>query len=82
MKKALGFSTRRMVITDMAMPDMTGDKLAQEILEIRPDMPIILCTGFSDRITKEKALTMGIRESAIKPLVKRELAHIVRTVLG
>ncbi|MBW1767380.1 MAG: response regulator, partial [Deltaproteobacteria bacterium] len=58
-----------LIITDMTMPNMTGDVLAEEIMAIRPDIPIMLCTGFSERITKENAKKIGIREFAMKPLI-------------
>ncbi|MBU3951625.1 MAG: response regulator, partial [Proteobacteria bacterium] len=51
-----------LIVTDMTMPKMTGDKLAKEILGIRPEMPIILCSGYSDRIDAEKAAALGIRK--------------------
>jgi len=70
-----------LVITDMTMPQMTGDKLAQELMQIRPDIPIIICTGFSERMTEEKAKEMGIKAFAMKPLVMRDLANTVRKVL-
>jgi len=70
-----------LVITDMTMPHMTGDKLAQEIMKVRPDIPIILCTGFSERISEEKAKGMGIKAFVMKPLVMRDLANTVRKVL-
>jgi CheY-like chemotaxis protein len=70
-----------MVITDQTMPHMTGDTLAQEILRIRPDMPIILCTGFSELVTEERAKEIGIRELILKPFVMHELAATVRKVL-
>jgi CheY-like chemotaxis protein len=70
-----------LVITDMTMPSMTGDKLAQELLRIRPAIPIILCTGFSDHITEEKAKTMGIREFVMKPLLMKDLAKAMRRAL-
>jgi PAS domain S-box-containing protein len=70
-----------LVVTDMTMPNMTGDKLTGKLLEIRPDIPIILCTGFSEYITKEKAEGLGIRELLLKPLVMKELAQAVRRVL-
>ena len=71
-----------LVITDMTMPKMTGDKLAQEIMKVRPDIPIILCTGFSKRITEEKAKEIGIKAFVMKPLVMRDLAKTVRKMLG
>jgi PAS domain S-box-containing protein len=70
-----------LVITDMTMPQMTGDKLAGELMMIRPDIPVILCTGYSDHMTKQKALKMGIKEFAMKPLVIQQLADIIRNVL-
>jgi two-component system cell cycle sensor histidine kinase/response regulator CckA len=51
-----------LIITDMTMPKMTGDNLAKEILSIRQEMPIILCSGFSDRIDVEKTAALGIRK--------------------
>jgi CheY-like chemotaxis protein len=70
-----------LVITDMTMPNMTGDELAEEIMALRPDIPIILCTGFSLRITEEQAKKMGIREFVMKPLVMSGLAKTIRKVL-
>jgi DNA-binding NtrC family response regulator len=70
-----------LVITDMTMPNLTGDKLAQELLRIRPGIPIILCTGFSEHITEAKAKAMGILELAMKPLVMKELAKAIRRAL-
>lgn len=70
-----------LVITDLTMPDMTGVELAKKLLLIRPDIPIILCTGYSDKITPEKAEAMGIREFIKKPFGPRDLAESVRRVL-
>ena len=69
------------VITDMTMPKMTGDKLAVELLKIRPDIPIILCTGFSGTISEEKAKALGVREFVMKPVIMSQLANILRKVL-
>ncbi|MDY6952812.1 MAG: response regulator, partial [Thermodesulfobacteriota bacterium] len=69
------------VITDMAMPLMAGDRLAKNLIEIRPDIPVILCTGHSERINEERAMAMGIRAFVMKPIVKREIAMTVRKVL-
>jgi two-component system, cell cycle sensor histidine kinase and response regulator CckA len=71
-----------LVITDMTMPGMNGADLSKEILKSRPDIPIILCTGFSELITEEKAKRLGIREFLMKPLNMRSLAEIIRKVLG
>jgi len=70
-----------LVITDMTMPHMTGDQLAQKMLDIEPNIPVILCTGFNQVITEEKALAMGIQKFVMKPVVKKELATTIRTVL-
>jgi PAS domain S-box-containing protein len=70
-----------LVITDMTMPAMTGDKLAQRMMEIRQDIPIILCTGYSEYITEERAKRIGIREFVMKPLVVKELSKTIRKVL-
>ena len=70
-----------LVITDMTMPNLTGLQLSQELLEIRPDIPIIICTGFSEQVDKEYAKKVGIREFVLKPVVKAELSNIIRKVL-
>jgi len=70
-----------LIITDMTMPNMTGDKLAREVMEIRSNVPIILCTGFSARISEERAKEMGIKAFVMKPLLIRDLANTVRKVL-
>ena len=70
-----------LIITDMTMPRMTGDVLAREAMKIRPDIPILLCTGYSDRIDKEKAKKAGIAGFAMKPLDMAELAGKVRELL-
>ena len=70
-----------LVITDMTMPNMTGDKLSRELMQIRPDIPVIICTGYSERISEEKVKVMGIRAFAMKPLIMADLAKTVRNVL-
>ena len=70
-----------LVITDMTMPQMTGDALARKLMTIRPDIPVIICTGFSENITQEKATTMGLKAFLMKPLLKEEMAHTIRRVL-
>jgi len=70
-----------LVLTDMSMPNMTGEKLSKELISIRPDIPVILCTGFSERIDKEKAEAMGIKGFLMKPIVNRDMAHTIRRVL-
>jgi len=70
-----------LVITDLTMPKMTGDKLVKEILNIRSEMPIILCTGFSEKVNGEKAKEIGAFGYIEKPVDKRDLAVAVRRVL-
>jgi PAS domain S-box-containing protein len=70
-----------LVITDMTMPNMTGVQLSQKLLEIRPDIPIIICTGFSTGIDEAKATAAGIRGFVMKPVVKSEVAKKIREVL-
>jgi len=70
-----------LVITDMTMPHIAGDNLVKEILKIRPDMPTILCTGFSEKIDEEKAKKIGVREYIDKPFDQGKLSRLVRKVL-
>jgi CheY-like chemotaxis protein len=70
-----------LVITDMIMPKMTGDDLAARMLHLRPELPIILATGYSANISEAKAKAIGISAFALKPLVMQELAGLIRQVL-
>jgi PAS domain S-box-containing protein len=70
-----------LVITDMSMPELTGKELSVELLKIRADIPIILCTGYSSHISKDEAQKLGIREFFMKPLDIRQLATTVRKIL-
>ena len=70
-----------LVITDMAMPHMTGDKFAVKLMKIRSDIPVILCTGYSKKISGEQVAEIGIKAYVMKPLVMREFANTVRKVL-
>jgi PAS domain S-box-containing protein len=70
-----------LVITDQTMPHMTGEALACELRRIRPDIPIILCTGFSHAINAEKAQAQGIDAFLMKPLVARDLGLAIQQVL-
>ena len=63
-----------LVITDMTMPKITGDRLARRLMDINPQIPVIMCTGFNEAITEEKALAMGIDKFVMKPVIKDELA--------
>ena len=71
-----------LVITDQTMPKMTGAELAKEMLRIRPEVPIILCTGFSEVMDQETAKSIGIREFVMKPFVFSELAGLARKLLN
>jgi YesN/AraC family two-component response regulator len=71
-----------LVITDQTMPTMTGEMLARELRRIRPDIPIILCTGFSHLMHAEKAQAMGIDAFLMKPIITQELAQAIQQVLA
>jgi PAS domain S-box-containing protein len=70
-----------LIITDMAMPNLSGDKLAVELIKICPDIPILLCTGFSENIPQEKLVSVGIKDFLMKPISIKDLAQKVREVL-
>jgi PAS domain S-box-containing protein len=70
-----------LVVTDMTMPGMTGMELARKIMAIRPEIPVILCTGFSDLTNEESAKLQGIREYITKPLVAQTFSRTVRNIL-
>lgn len=70
-----------MVITDMTMPELTGEELARAILQKRPDIPVILCTGFNEHMNEERARRLGIRRLIYKPIVRNALAEVVRNAL-
>ena len=70
-----------LVITDMSMPNMNGDMLARKIMQIRPKMPVILCTGYSEVMGEEKARHLGIRSFLMKPLAIQEISATIRQVL-
>jgi CheY-like chemotaxis protein len=70
-----------LVISDMIMPTMTGDEMARQIRVMRPDIPIILCSGFSERINAQTRETIGINAVLTKPVIYTDLAHTVHRVL-
>ena len=70
-----------LVVTDMTMPNMTGIQLAGELKKIRPDIPIIICTGFSHQIDAEKSNALGIDGFVMKPVIMNELGNTIRKVL-
>jgi PAS domain S-box-containing protein len=71
-----------LVMTDLTMPGLTGVDLAREILQLRPDVPIVLCTGFSETETAEKARQVGIKELLMKPLVMQDIAEAIQKAMA
>lgn len=69
------------VVCDMAMPGMTGLKLAEKIKELRPDIPFIICTGFSEKINKDNYLDKGVDGFLMKPAIKEEFLQLIRHLL-
>ncbi len=70
-----------LVVTDMTMPELTGVDLAKEVFSIRPQTPMILCTGYSTLITPEKSKQLGFKDFLMKPVSKRKMAESVRHIL-
>jgi len=70
-----------LIITDQTMPDMDGLALTRGVLAVRKDMPVILCTGYSETVSQEKAIEAGVREFVMKPITKKEMAQAIRRVL-
>ena len=70
-----------LVLTDMTMPNLTGDKLSIELMKIRSDIPVILCTGYSKKISDETASEIDIKAFNYKPMLNADLAETVRKVL-
>jgi CheY-like chemotaxis protein len=70
-----------LVLADMAMPKMNGEHLAIEITAVRPDIPVIICTGFSERLNRDIAADLGIKGLLLKPVILSDLADMVRRVL-
>ena len=70
-----------LVITDMAMPNMSGDQLSVEMTKIRPDIPVLLCTGYSETMSEEKAVSIGIKGFLLKPIRMKDLAQKVSEIL-
>jgi DNA-binding NtrC family response regulator len=71
-----------LVITDQTMPHLTGVRLAEELLRVRPDLPVILCTGFSEAIDANGAQSAGICQFLMKPFAARDMADAIRRALG
>ncbi len=70
-----------LVMTDMTMPQMTGVKLSEKIMGIRPDIPVIICTGYSSLVNEESAKLLGIAAYVMKPIDSKEIAATIRAVL-
>lgn len=71
-----------LIITDQIMPNLSGDLLARQIKQIRPELPILLCTGFSEYYDKEKLAVNGITDIVFKPVLKIDLAKAIRKAIG
>ena len=71
-----------LVITDIVMPNMTGETLAEKLMAIRADIPVILCTGYSEKFTRKHASAMGVQSFLMKPLLMQDLANTVRQALA
>ncbi|MCP4116056.1 MAG: response regulator [Desulfobacteraceae bacterium] len=71
-----------LLLTDMTMPGMTGEMLAKRVLTVRPELPVILCTGFNEQMSEAKALEIGIKRFIQKPVIRQPLVDIIREVLS
>ena len=69
------------ILTDMTMPGLTGDVLAAEVLKIRPEIPVVICTGFNEEISQEKAMALGVRYLLQKPVLHQDLSALIRGIL-
>ena len=70
-----------LVISDMAMPNMTGIQLAQEVRKIRQNIPILICTGFSENVDEKIMSNSGIKGLLMKPVARIEMARMVRKII-
>ncbi|MCP3872633.1 MAG: response regulator [Desulfobacteraceae bacterium] len=71
-----------LIITDMTMPEMTGDRLIQAIRKVDTKLPIIICTGFSDKLTPKRGVDIGANGLLLKPVVKSEMTKMVENLLN
>jgi CheY-like chemotaxis protein len=71
-----------LVFTDYTMPSMTGAELARKIMSMRPDIPVVLCSGYSETINEEKARELGVSAFVMKPFTSRDIAELVSKALG
>ena len=70
-----------LIITDQTMPGLTGSDVARKVLEIRPEMPIVLCTGYSAMVKKETIEEIGVKEFIMKPFGAEKLFRVIRKAL-
>jgi len=70
-----------LVISDMTMPELTGDQLAKGLISLRPDIPIIIFTGYSERMNQKSARSLGIKGILMKPVARKKAAKMIRNVL-
>ncbi|MEI6126976.1 MAG: response regulator, partial [Pseudomonadota bacterium] len=70
-----------LVITDLTMPHMTGYELARKLIMLRPEIPVILCTGYNETILEDKAIENNIQAVIKKPVSKKMLAETIKNVL-
>jgi PAS domain S-box-containing protein len=70
-----------LVVTDLTMPDMTGIQLAHQLNRIRPEIKLILCTGFSEKVDRQNITALGIDDYVLKPVIQSEIAATIRRVL-
>lgn len=75
-------SSYDLIVTDQTMPKMTGIELAEQCMRMRKGLPVVMCTGFSEIVSEERAKAIGIREYVTKPVVKSEMARAVKRALG
>jgi CheY-like chemotaxis protein len=70
-----------LVVTDMTMPGMTGKELTEEILTLRPQLPVVLCTGFSEFLDSRQAQEQGIRAFVQKPYTVAQIGKVIQQIL-
>jgi PAS domain S-box-containing protein len=70
------------VVSDMTMPGLTGDLLAQQLRALRPDLPVVLCSGYSERLGSQRTAALGVDVLATKPVVGAQLSRVIRTALA
>ncbi len=70
------------IITDQTMPGLTGFELARRVLAENPEVPVIICTGYSEVVTKQQAQAAGIKEFVMKPIIRDDLGRIVKEAIG